>query len=245
MFTIKFINMKYIKENLKLIIGILILIFLFLIIKKTFNLVNRNKNLSNQLHYLQDSTSKQLKYWKDENGKLHATVETLQVDNEGVVAYAKDLEKKLKIKPKQLKGATTVKIVTDIHEKLVYDTVFIEKNPSINEAYSYKDNYLSATYFRKGNEKFIKARMQDTIVQATYWKRKGFLKLGKKQHYTDFHNTNPYNHITPILAVETANPKKPIVSLAPAAGIMWGTDGKARISAGVVIVPDFLTIKIR
>lgn len=237
--------MKFIKNNWKTIIVLVVSLILFFLIKETLALRAKNKTLVNQIEYNQDSTAKELKKWKDENGNLHSTVKTLEVENEQIGLYTKELEKTLHIKSKQLKNASKVKIVTKIEKEVVHDTLLVQADSTVDEAYSYKDNYLSATYFRKGDKRFIKASMKDTLTQATYWKRKGFLGLGGKEFFSDFSNVNPNSQVTPILAVKTKDPRKPIASLAPAAGIMWGIDGKPRLSAGVVILPDFLTIKIR
>lgn len=120
-------------------------------------------------------------HWKDDAGKAHATNKTLIVDKLIMEQENAHLAQQLKIKPKQIKGATSYITRTEIVKQ--FDT-------------SYVDNWIEI-YKDKDS---IRISMTDTFQYVQYWKKSWF--LSRKRYYIDISNSNPYVKVDKIKSLE-------------------------------------------
>lgn len=127
------------------------------------------------------------KKYRDLYGNEHAYAQKLIVDKLYLQNEIESLSKRLKVKPKNINGFTTVTSKGEI--KVVVDTFYRDADVII----SLKRDTLNMT-------------LNDTLVITDYWKRKWF--LGKKHYYIDIYNTNRYITLDKIVAREIKGRRK-------------------------------------
>jgi hypothetical protein len=236
-----------VKTVYKVIAVLIVGLLLFIGINKYRTIRYEKALLENQLSYMTDSTKRELKRWKDDNGKLHTTIRTLQVDNEQIGIYTKLLEKDLHVKAKQIKNLSKMSTKTIIKKELVteYKIEYVKDtfgnivDSSYGPTFVYKDDYADIMI----EDTSIYLQLTDTFRTTTFWRRKNF--LSSKKYYTDVSNTNPYTTITEFQAIETLNPRKVKFILGPSVGIGYTPSGQIHPFLGINAMWYPLTLKIR
>lgn len=204
-------------------IGLIIILALLLL--KT---CNEKANLKNQVtairkinNFEKQSLENTVKYWKDQAGEEHATVEKtlgdLLVNNE----YYDSLSSLLRIKPKNLQAVAVTRTVTKINAPLTIKTIFrdtcFDKNGetiiyNTKSAFSWSDPWtnVSGTLNQNTYDKdSIHIQSIDTLTAIDYWQRSRILglRIGKIRGYIDYTNANPHNKITGAKKFEITPPK--------------------------------------
>jgi hypothetical protein len=178
-------TLKKLWQSNSLTLVLLICVFI-LGVNGYFLTKSKNKAIKD-FNTLSISSALEIKHWKDDNGRIHATAKNNLIDK--LVLEQENIEQArlLKIKPKQIQGKTVYTTNTDLIVK--FDTM-------------YKDNYIEIEKTKDS----LRISMKDTFTKTEYWKRKWF--LAPKQYYTDISNTNPYVKVEKITMM-TAKKKTP------------------------------------
>ena len=186
--------MKFLKSNT---LTLILVIGVFLLAMKGCYMQKAKNKIVEDFNTLSLSSALEIKHWKDETGKAHATAKNILIDKLVLEQENVELARLLKIKPKQIQGKTVYVTVTDLIVK--FDTV-------------YKDNYIEI----KKTKDSLKISMRDTFTKTEYWKRKWF--LAPKQYYTDISNVSPYVKVEKITMM-TAKKRVPAFIIGPAISI--------------------------
>lgn len=182
---------------------------------------NKAKDQLKQYESIIDHKDAEIRSWIDDNGKKHATIKQLMLDNEVLysLAQTKEVAKDLRIKTKQVRGST--KFITSIDTFFKVDTF-------------YEDEYI---YIRMSGDTVILAST-DTFQLTEYWKRKWF--LGQKHTYIDISNKNPYIKVDKISSYKV-KPRNPTILISPYVGYDFITN---RPSVGVCISLYRVSLKL-
>lgn len=143
--------------------------------------------------------------WKDKYNQLHIVLEKEQLSKEVFQNRVDSMSKLLDIKTKQINQITHIKQGLNIKRKLntdiIYDTVFIDGESKVNQItnFNYSDRWIDIRG-NIGRSDSIYIKGVDTLIRTDYWKRSWL--LGKKKHYVDFVNKNPYFEIQGLKEIE-------------------------------------------
>lgn len=192
---------KKTKENLRkygvIVLALLLTVFIYYRgYLKEASLIKDVLNAESALSLTKEDLGKaqsEVVRWKDKYGKEHLRSEKLVVDKAIIEAVSVEQARLLKIKPKQIEGSTIVTTETIFKEK--FDTL-------------YQDNYI---YIEKTKDSLSLA-LNDTLIFTEYWKRTWF--LGRKRHFVDLQNKNPYIKLTGLKTIE-AKGKSPTIIIGP------------------------------
>lgn len=145
-----------------------------------------------------DAPQSDVKYWKDKNDELHATVEAVKLEKKQLKHEVDSITNLIKIKQRQITGfsKTSNEIVVSVQPHIT-DTFFVQKeckgdSVKVAEGYSFawKDEWMDISgKIGTGNDSIYIAGT-DTISKTEYWKRSWF--LGAKKNYIDIHNSNKH-----------------------------------------------------
>ncbi len=176
-------------------------------------------------HYekLISDEGRETKKWKDAYGNEHITAVQLKLEKEVVESANIEQARLLKIKPKQIQGVT--KYTTSVDTFFVFDT-------------SYQDPWITLKYVHDT----LNLTMRDSLSIVQYQKRNKilFLPIGKKQTYIDIYNRNKHIKLGGVITYSVKQPKHKVEIV-----LYGGWDFiNNRFSAGIGIVPSFLTIKL-
>jgi hypothetical protein len=150
------------------------------------------------------------KKYVDAGGTTHtekkvavADISTIKASYERTIDSLKQV---LKIKDKQLVDLLSVGTTTTGKFKPTIDTVYIDSVPSVSV--SYTDKWLSI-FGLVGNDEEWKYTYSDSLTFTTYYKKTGFLKLGRSLMLDGF-SSNPNTQIEGITAIKInrSKPKK-------------------------------------
>jgi len=160
----------------------------------------------------EDST----RHYIDAYGREHAVTEKLNLDIIVVREDLKSIAKQLKLRPKQVKGATRI--------HTVLDTFFV-----VDSFYSDPDIQIVRSHDT------INIKLNDTLKIYEYWKRKWF--LAAKKTYIDVSNTNHYVKVKDI-NMYAIKPKTPKILIGPSVNY----NGKLSVGFSILYYP--FTLKL-
>lgn len=160
----------------------------------------------------EDST----RHYMDAYGNEHAVTKKLYLENYLVRQDLKAIAEQLKLKPKQVKGATRV--------HTVLDTFFV-----VDSFYSDPDIQIVRSHDT------INIKLNDTLKIYEYWKRKWF--LASKKTFIDVSNTNHYIKVKDI-NMYAIKPKTPKILIGPSVNF----DGKFSVGFSILYYP--FTLKL-
>ncbi len=225
---LQFFFVKY--KNI--IINILIALWLVFTVRSCMSIKDSRQSLRENLKSLNDSAV----YYKDKYGKEHARVNQVELSKKDAsILFGKEIERitsELKIKEKQIKYYTSIKKETEGTFESKLDTVW-------KDSLVYKDGekvlvpyieYVGTTYkdkwldFKgKFTDSSFKANysISDSLTIVSYWKRKGFLSLGKKELYLDISSSNPNTKIINIDNFKISEEKVKRFGIGPQAGFQF------------------------
>lgn len=228
------------REKIFAAIGVVLLVLAIFFWRRTIYENEQMKSISSQNAAL----TGQVTSYKDENGKLHGKVEVLTGDKDAYTAlYQHSLDsiaKVIGVKPKNITGViqTGIKDSGHINTKKV-DTVQVYvkgKDGKVDtvEAYdiSYNDTWISFKANLNSGNFTADYTIRDSLTYTEYFKRKGFLGLGKKVNYLDVTATNPNISFTSMKSIVLTNEKPNRLSIGPYIGYDVFS---RRISGGISI----------
>jgi hypothetical protein len=195
--------LTWISDNRLLLV---IALFILVLLTAVRGCIKEKQNANQLSEAIKDRDAK-VSYWKDENGKLHAQVQQVQASKDQIeVLYKNKLDSvshELNIKPKQITDYTEVTKKTSGNFTTKVDTVWkIEtvKGDSIKVVeyvgMNYTDKWIDFHGKLKDNSFTASYSIKDSISIVGYWKRTGFLGLGKKDYVVDISSANPNTSIT-------------------------------------------------
>ncbi|CAB4126478.1 hypothetical protein UFOVP74_32 [uncultured Caudovirales phage] len=193
---------------------------------------NAINSMSSQLTALlsQDSfNAYQIRYWADEYGREHSTVQQLQVDNGLLADSIRSIAKLEGVKPKQVEGATDVQAIT-INDYQVH----LHTGTDGNKYGSFTTGFKHVAYELEGDTLMVKDTGKIDIALRYYWRRPNkflFWRYGRPEHYCDAYSTDDsMRRIT--VASMRIRPKQPGRF---GAGPYVGIDVLGRPSVGMAI----------
>lgn len=193
-----------VKAYAKEIIIVILLIVVFFLLKQCRTEQKENKNLSQELAYLNDT----LIYVRLDNGFLQAekhsaqlTVEQLQATNGNLIREIKGL------KAKNIEGITEVTSVTR-------DTVFASIRDTMvdsiqSQEFTFEDRWLSLDGLIVDRDVRIHYESRDSLSLIKYWKKpdKGLKLFKKKELFINIMSYNENSTITGVKDVTISQPK--------------------------------------
>lgn len=197
------------------------IIFTILTISALF-LLSREHGQRIALQKLLDVKSSEVETWKDKHGLSHARamsaesdLKTLSEYYQGEIWQLYDKVEGLKKDLKNLKSATGVSTVTE--GEVV--TVIVRGEPEATvHSFEYSDSWASIRGEVSADSLKMRYMVTDSIVFATYYKSKGFLK--GKQLYIEGVSLNPNTRITGISNIQVGKDKPKRFSLG--VGVNYG-----------------------
>lgn len=177
------------------------------------------------------------KEWKDKYDQTHLTLEKERLSKEVFKKSADSMAKLLKIKDNQIKQITHIKTQLEIQKQL---NTHIKVDSIIKDGehayityteFNYKDKWIDIRG-DVGRNDSIYIKGSDTLVRVDYVKRNWL--LGKKRHYVDFTNKNPYIKIEGLKEIELKQNKEKW-SIGPffGLGIVYGQKIELKPTIGV------------
>jgi hypothetical protein len=176
--------------------------------------INNQQRASELTEAIKDKEAK-ITYWTDKAGKEHAVAHQVQGSLETVkTIYQGKLDsitKELGIKEKQITEYIEIAKTTagKFHTKVDTFYTYIKvpvPGDSLNKdsmlvkiqdylKASYKDKWLTFEGKIKDGNFDAKYSIHDSLRIVGYWKRKGFLHLGRKDYFLDISSENPNTYI--------------------------------------------------
>lgn len=161
-------------------------------------------------------------YWKDAYGREHAQKEVAEAKYETIKAvYGPVIDsvlKGLKIQGKQMESLNIAGISNSNHVALSVDT--IHKDSTTEYRFHYDDKWIKLAGII-GQNSALDYTTYDSLIITSYYKRSGFLGLGKKTSYVDAYSLNPHSHITGMQSIRIATEKPKRFGLGPYVGYGW------------------------
>lgn len=213
-------------------LGILCLVA-FVSIKMLFAPPNVLTNTERILEIRQDSVH----HWMDEQMRSHGTAQLVEADVavlRGIYPKLDSVLHVLRIQSKQLQSLTAFSSRTSGTVRPQIEVVPGGGSGGKDaQRFSYSDRWLDL----KGvlsDTPFVRYSTYDSFIVTSYWKKKGFLGLGRKDVFIDAYSLNPAARIDGLtgLKVSTERPKR--FGIGPYLGYGW--DGQRWApSAGISI----------
>lgn len=170
-----------------------------------------NKTLSNAHELIQDSLKKEIKFWKDKEGKSHVVTPSILVDDKNKsIVFSKEASK-LKIKPKDVDSKTDATILHDTTLISKIDTIYIGKNKIVKRFY--KDEWNDISFIGDS----IHISIKDKWVLTSYMKRPHWYSISK-QLYRDVETSNPLIKVVDVKDWQTKK-ENPTILIAPYIGV--------------------------
>ncbi len=228
------------REKIFAVIGIVLLILGIFLWRRSVYANEQMKAISLQNNTL---TGQVLSY-KDENGKLHGQVQTLTGDKDAYTALYQhnfdSLAKVLGVKSKNIISYNQTGMKDSSHfstNRIDTVPIYVKgKDGRIDTVKAYDISYNDQWMWFKGklnNGNFsADYKITDSLTYVGYFKRTGFLGLGKKINYLDVSATNPNVSFTSMKNIVLTNEKPNRISIGPYIGY---DVFNRRISAGVSI----------
>src|SRR5690554_20815 len=150
----------------------------------------------------------ELEIWKDKEGLSHARALAAEADRKTLSEYYQseiwqlyDKVEGLKKDLKNLKSATNISTVT---EGEVVTVIIRGETEDAAHSFEYSDSWASIRGEVSADSLKMRYMVTDSIVFATYYKSKGFLK--GKQLYIEGVSLNPNTRITGISNIQVGKP---------------------------------------
>jgi hypothetical protein len=248
--TLPKVNFKGLWKNHKKNIIIIVLALLLLFVLRSYlKEIGNNKNYK-ELIKTQNQTVKQ---YKDENGSLHSQIKIFQTRKENMeLFYGKQIDSLaaiLNIKQKQLTDVLIIAKKTDGKFKVKIDTIIVKRTDTVVEGSDFDFTFaLDTTYNVEYADKWIDFRGKystveekftgeyktyDSLTFVTFYKRKGFLNLGKKEWYLDVSSANPNSVITNVKNFKIVDERVKRIGIGPYIGVSVGDNLKLKPQVGV------------
>jgi hypothetical protein len=197
------------------IIAILVVVvgILLFSLKKVVGELRITKQDNKELSLAHETELAQSDLYITKIGNLAATNRNLQLTQKSMERYLQDSlfsflqeNDRLKRKLKNLERVQASQAQIDTSFILSIDSVvhINELGDTISfQSYTYQDEWVDLKARAIGDSLALKLRLSAQINSITYWQRKKFLflRIGKKQYFTEVSSENPYLDITGVQSV--------------------------------------------
>lgn len=236
----------------KYLIYAVLIVIIILLLKQCQKERNERKDME-KVGRLKDQS---IKYWKDENGKEHATVEEIKASKKVIEYYFQEkmdsISKILKIKEKQIQDFNEIKFIASGSGKgkvITRDSIVYVRDPNDYGVYVPKDTITSQihpndgylafnAYMKKNGTYDYDYTYKDELTRVTHYEKFGFLNL-KKRSIIDFSFKNPKSHISGITQFRVEPDKIKRFGIGPFIGYGW-TGKKFGITGGIALQYNFI-----
>ncbi|MEO6303066.1 MAG: DUF6549 family protein [Bacteroidia bacterium] len=229
----------WIMKNRAMIIFIVVCLYALFATKSCMQNKEKATQLSTAIQSKNDTITYWKDKTDIEHAKASSVVASL--DNMKAIYQSKidSITKKLNIKEKQITDFVGVSTETKGKFKSKVDTIFLEREPEYFDSSYYdgidiagpndlpaidtvtpKIDYLESKYIDKWLTFHAKIKngtltgdynLKDSITILGYWKKSGFLNLGRKNYFIDVSSSNPNTHIENVSNFHiTSEPKRKI-----------------------------------
>ena len=217
----------------RMVIFALLILVAYLALSTCFKKVKQNETLQN----IVESKTDTIYRYKDIAGNEHAQKQVAEADIALLkAAYTKELDsvtKLLQIKDRQLQAVTAAGLINSGSITPKIDTVWIDSSKRFDFHLSFNDKWMSLSGVI-GPEPVINYQLQDSILITTFYKKTGFLGLGKRQLVIDGYSLNPNVRFTGLTGLRVPSKEPGRFSLGPYLGYGY-SNGRWAPSAGIAL----------
>jgi hypothetical protein len=164
-----------------------------------------------------------VEHWTDKEGRDHGRVQLAEADAATLRALYPAMEEMMrtnKILQKQVQALTSMSVRTTGEVRPTVDTVMIGDKSF--QHFVYEDKWLKLDGVLDETP-LIKYDIFDSLTVATFYKKRGFLGLGKKEIFVDAYSMNPAAHIKGLQGLRVASEPAKRFGIGPC--ISYGFNG--------------------